>query len=276
MKLPIILIHLGNETPAHMTQAIEQLKRSNPDADVRTVIMTRSEAIKGEATALAAKASKLTPNDFWELAYLRLFVLEDYMREQEIDTCVHIENDVAVFCDVATIAEQLEKCYGTKIAINQLDYKNSTAAFAYVGSLHTLTVLNGKLQGIAEKGFEYWRYNGYFGNILLSEMIMLRIAAKVYPELLGYLPVLPDDEYTDKLGGLFDGGSWGQYLGGISRHCWGPGFMSHEHVVGSALRAGIVSCDVGKPPVVTDNRTGKTCVLHAVHVHCKLVNNLCT
>lgn len=136
--LSIVLIHAGdNPPPAYLVDAIEITLRVASKSNLYVllnrayinIIKTHMASVDGlsvenlflvamedvpqsEATKSYFVNAKLDRNfrdGFWFSASYRFFLLADFMLHNQIENCIHLENDVVLYFDPATKLEQLRE-----------------------------------------------------------------------------------------------------------------------------------------------------------------------
>jgi hypothetical protein len=195
----------------------------------------------------------------WWTSAERLFLIEDFMEMRRIETVVHVESDVMLYVDLSISAAQMRALY-PRLAVTPLKQKSFTASVLFVNNraaLHHLNQFALRLYGTDEKlQSSFFKWVGRRRRAELNEMAMLAFYYEHTQHVLrqdshmAMLPVLPfgkHSEHHNCLNAVFDGGSWGQFVGGVNwaggpRLAHEPGFFDRNHIVGHEL--GDKNCDV--------------------------------
>ena len=166
-------------------------------------------------------------NGFWKYATERFFVVEEVMRQYDLQDVFHLEADNMIYFNYAVELPRFQgassNADGTSAMLAPSD--NDTryiAGVCYIPTVENLCKMN---QFFAERS----RHQ--------AEMEQMMVFSQLYPNSLRSLPVLPTDyqgnftplegnpvkephrfsRYTLVFGGVFDAAALGQYLGGIDK-----------------------------------------------------------
>lgn len=253
---PFIFVHMGDDPavfPDFFAVAVHQVAKWNAGADVHVVV---PRAFTARASVLEAARAPGATVRVWALEDVprtplhenfarkssldtsfrsgfirhtteRLFVLLDVLAALGADEALHQENDNLLYFDVRAALPTLRARY-PGLAVEPHHLKNErrdgglvcTAGFLYVGR-------RGALEDFLATGDE--------GQ---NEMVRLGDYAWRQGDVaMGLLPVIAETVMPDHpefsrnlaaLGGLFDGASHGQYLGGVDprNNVGGPGWVN--------------------------------------------------
>ena len=169
---------------------------------------------------------------FWFLPLLRLYVLALHANEQGYEKFIHMEYDNLVYYGPEAL-DYLEK----GIYCTQVGPQCGSAGFMYVNGKGHLTLLVTQLGKLIQKGENIVK--GFTGYTHLSEMILLDLVHQ-HTDDLKYLPLFPTDPYYESFGFVFDGASYGQYLGGTN--CGdGKGWHGMHHHVGQKIHQKVIT-----------------------------------
>ena len=141
---------------------------------------------------------------FLAVTFMRLLLLEALAAKEKLVEVVHIENDNLIYVD-------LEKCVFDKsrsVWYTPVSPNLDSAGFLYFTDHKNYGVFCTKLLGFLARGYEQCRVLAM--SDMITEMHVLNIVRSENPNLVGALPILPNPSLTV----IFDGASWGQYLGG--------------------------------------------------------------
>lgn len=191
---------------------------------------------------------------FWLLTLLRIYIVYLYVKKNNINSFVHIENDNLIYKNYTVLQNLPPGCYFAKVGP-----ECGSAGFMFCNNLEKFTITINSLKHLLTKGENsvkpYTSYN------FLSEMILIDLLIR--GNKAEYLPLLPSDKYFDKTNCVFDGASYGQYIGGTNNN-HGPGWFGLNHYLGQLLsqnRAQIIF-DKQVPYAIIDNVKADICNLH--------------
>ena len=163
-----------------------------------------------------AHLNYLLEDGYWKYTLQRFIFLEAITKELSLTNVIHLENDVTIYEDLNALEDKLYKCYPDSIAINPVDPNHAAGAFNYDHNLERLSFLNDLFIEWLQKGEDQNRKELNIG--MVTEMNFLNHFQKIHPDKIKYLPVLPENhhfENVDIFNSVFDGASWGQYVGGL-------------------------------------------------------------
>lgn len=279
--MEVVLFHVGNSYPNHFEQCIDQYRLFNHN--IKTSIIINKElynqfkplATKHDINIVLTKNLKISapliynkdPLDFWNITFLRLYYLYEYMSKFNINNIIHFENDVMIYFDIDKYKYKFVDKYST-IALPHATDHHSMASFMYTSnkSLYDMisffnTCLSQSPSKILNK----------YGMDMINEMTLIRAYSKEFPKILKELPSLPQETIFD---GLFDPAGYGQYLGGTPHNGKQSGWMEERHYIGKKLINNDISvewCDKSdyNKPIVIDNKTNIIYNINSLHVHSK-------
>jgi hypothetical protein len=295
-KVNTILVHLGcqgpyianTQPPAHMEHCIEQYllfnrsplyvltDRANlPHIKQRpNVYPVAIEDYASEKGQRFARQFNYAANEFWSVSTTRFFYLEEFARRHNLAPFAHFENDVLVYFDLERYADTFKQLYGPHLALTPCDGDQATSGFMYFGSVDAIAHMNTYFVDMLEQhgvhGFERT-----FKVHMMNDMTLMRR----YVDTRGaggaqFLPVLPFGDYSqdrEALGGIFDPGDFGQYLGGTRGG--GAGITYEGHIIGGVLRANpdyrVVWQDEGSRRCPYFSYDDKQVKMNSLHIHSK-------
>ncbi len=236
--MQVVFIHVGGRTPRFLRCAVQQVEHV---CAARPLVVgpRRAAAFGSERLRRFRACERLSPmglGGFWRFACERFFVLEDVMREQGIDRCLHLESDNLLYVDVAALEPWLVETYAQRIAICPVTDEEDSAGVMYVGSLAALETFNERLLELVALGPEALlaRYGGTMGN----EMRMLYLL-RVEFGLARALPTTLCAAAQIGAPAVFDAASYGQWVDGTPQTAGVP-FAGDHHIVGRAFLAGAI------------------------------------
>jgi hypothetical protein len=305
----ILFVHLGAQLPTWLAGALYQARLFNAcpiflAAEERALAAApldpalRIDALPLETVGISEKHRRfraLAPFDrgfrdgFWMFTTERFFVVESAMAKLRLENLLHVENDVLLYCDAATLAPSLAALYpgiaatfdGDQRCVPGLLFIRNGAAIAHLTAyiLHALQFLaRGNLSAEAKAA--------------INDMALLAMFRAEAPGAIDHLPIVPPDyplplrsqmghvpadpaaysRYFDRLGLVFDAAALGQYLGGVDPRNAPPptrGFVNESCVFDPRalrLRMGADAAGRRVPLVETASGTHKVANLH---IHAK-------
>lgn len=165
-----------------------------------------------------------SPRLFWHRTAERVFYLQEYLQQTQLQNVFHFENDVLIYYPLS-YANDINT---NKISITDMSPTHTTFAFCHVPRYELMTVLCLffiKLLMFGERKLMQFGYDH------ISEMSLLNMALK--NELVQSFPILKNDTGTF----VYDPGSYGQYFGGTNNG-HSNGFTDNTHHIGRAIRSG--------------------------------------
>jgi hypothetical protein len=293
----LVYIHLGNDTfPEYIFNNLKQARRFY-DGNIFVVVpykvkqenslrlynygcsITIAEDLKDHPKNVLFEQSSfdyLLTDGYWKYALQRFFYLEAVTEMFSLTNVVHVENDVIIYRNLFELEAPLEKLYPKAVAVNPVGPKDGAGAFIYSHSLEGLSRLNDLHIESVKRGVEALKED--LGLDFITDMGFFRWFHDVHPNIVQYLPLFPEGDFSENstaLDSIFDGASWGQYIGGTPSQ--GPGVMFEHHWVGQALRASKyqttwkTDLKGRRIPYVVSKATGKEIRLGNLHIHCKRI-----
>jgi hypothetical protein len=267
----VVLIHLGGRTPRYLRVAVQQVRHVTGHLP-HCVLPRLARRYAGERLVRFRDSERLSPmglNGFWRYACERFFVLEEFMRAQGIDRCLHIESDNLLYVAPAEFEHWLRRAYGDDIATCPMTDDEDSAGVLYVGSVAALAAFNEQLLGLVALGPEKLlaEYGGQMGH----EMRMLHLLRTHF----GLSRALPTTVASAaELGSpvVFDAASYGQWVDGTPGTAGVP-YAGDHHIVGRAFLAGEVellwNAQRSAPFLRSGQESGPLHPLANLHVHSK-------
>lgn len=203
---------------------------------------------------------------FWFLTLARLYVVYLYCKKENILEFIHLEYDNLIYSDLQELKKLPPSLYFTRVG----PYCSS-AGFVYCNSLKHFEKFINKLTQLVKKGENVVKKFTQYDH--LSEMIMIDLIHSHTTDTIEYLPILPfgvGSDNFDKLNVLFDGASYGQYLGGTNNGHEKGWYGTHQYVGREIANRTInVIFENEKPFVVFDD---KSIPILNLHIHSKKLN----
>lgn len=202
---------------------------------------------------------------FWLTTLLRLYIVYLYCQKNNINTFIHLEYDNLIYSDFQKLNSLESNIYFTKVG-----ELYSSAGFIFCNNLQKFKTFIDKLKELLKKGENVIRQ--FTPESFLSEMVLIDLIGKHTTGVIGYLPTLPfkpaDDNFKI-LESVFDGASYGQYLGGTNNGN-DPGWAGQHHYVGRELlnqNIKVIFDKSNKKPLI--KYQGNTITIENLHIHSK-------
>lgn len=258
-----------SELPDYAFVSFEQIKKITG----KTPIVLTNEFINNEFSKEIQEFFELCKqgmpsfykDTFWLTTLLRLYIVYLYCQKNNVNVFIHLEYDNLIFSDFSYLQSLKPGVYFTKVG----EYYSS-AGFIYCNSLQRYEWFIIRLKQLLKKGensIKQFTPEGF-----LSEMVLINLIGKHTRDIISYLPSLPyppaNDNFDD-LGVVFDGASYGQYLGGTNNG--NPqGWAGKHHYVGQELLSNNIKVFFDKAlkkPFLSYK--DKNIPIHNLHVHSK-------
>ena len=199
---------------------------------------------------------------FWFMTLLRLFVVYDYCKRFNINEFIHLEYDNLIYSDMMCLKKLKPSIYFTRVGPSC-----SSAGFVYCNKIDNFEKFLIKIKQIISKGEIFARKFTTYPTI--SEMAMIEMIYSNTKDIVDYLPILPNRSIDnfDMLGVLFDGASYGQYIGGTNNG-HDIGWAGNHHYVGKKILNGELKVEFeNNKPYVLMNDTMYD--IMNLHIHSK-------
>lgn len=199
---------------------------------------------------------------FWLLTLIRLYVVYLYCKKNNINEFIHLEYDNLIYSDLSILKKLPPSLYFTRVGPFC-----SSAGFVYCNSLTHFSKFIKKIKQLINKGEQAVRVFTRYDH--LSEMIMIDLIHTYTKDVMDYLPILPEGigcDNFDKLNVLFDGASYGQYLGGTNNGSC-KGWTGRHHYTGASIEDKKIEVIFDKKPYCIFN--GKKINIYNLHIHSK-------
>lgn len=277
MSINLILVHSGDRFPDHINDCIELASRQNFQIHLilekkfhNRINQSKIQLVDLEAVSNSNyKQYRLNNYDthfrsgFFYRTSSRFILIDNYIKLNDIKSCFHIENDIAIFSDLVKARFILDNSpYDTAIIMDNplrcvpsiVWYKN------YVASDRLA--------------------NFIYNNNHLDDMKNLAIYFHQYRNHVTNLPIVPfdliDQQYNinfgnmyNKFESIFDGAAIGQYMYGIDNPAETKGFINETTIYDMSKLRPVLNNNM--PEVNKDNKAVK---INNLHMHCKNLNQL--
>lgn len=249
--------YVFSDIPEYAQVSIEQSKSLNYEVIVVTNIKKYKAEINNFFNLCKTGFPSFYKDPFWLLTLLRLYVLYLYVEENNIEEFIHMEYDNLVYYP-AEYLQNLE----SGIYFNRVGPQCSSAGFIYNKGFSYIKRFINRIKQILSKGEDVLRSHTLHEH--LSEMIMIDVIHR-YTKDINYFPLLPFEELIN--GFVFDGASYGQFLGGTNNGEGGKGWYGLHHYIGREIHNNNIKITFNKKPYViyNDNKIP----IFNLHIHSK-------
>ena len=168
---------------------------------------------------------------FWLTTIIRLYVVYLYCSKNNINNFIHLEYDNLIYSDFKNLLNLKPNVYFTKVG-----ELYSSAGFVYCNNLQCYVNFIDKLKQLLIKGEDTIKQ--FSPETFLSEMLLINLIGKHTNNIIDYLPSLPFEPANDNfntLNTLYDGASYGQYLGGTNNGA-AAGWTGNHHFIGCEIQ----------------------------------------
>lgn len=260
-----------SDIPDYATYSFRQCEKYLKDKPIiitnQTIIDNNFEAKISEFFELCkAGFPSFYKDPFWLMTLLRLYTVYLYVIKFNIDEFIHLEYDNVIYSDLKELKKLSKSIYFTRVGPFC-----SSAGFVYCNSLEHFIKFINRLEQLLKKGEKVVRSFTQYDH--LSEMILIDLIHDHTKNVIQYLPILPYDigsDNFDKLNALFDGASYGQYLGGTNNG-HNKGWYGLHHYVGQRIHNKSIEIYFDIQPYVIFNN--KKIPILNLHIHSKNLQN---
>lgn len=189
--------------------------------------------------------SRPNETNFWYVTMGRMQFINAAIQKLGLENTLYLENDNLIYHNT----EKLEPFFNNKVRYTRVSRLECSPGIMLMPSPE-----------ISNRFFENFTKNiELLRNERLTDMTILsHMAHDPEVEQLPSLPTATNDT-------LFDGASYGQYLGGTNNG-HPKGFTDDHHYVGGQIRCGNIRVPEQLPPIVVDEREHP---LYNLHIHSK-------
>ena len=276
-----ILYHKGNP-PSHLKYCINSILSVDGNANVHLITdqIIKNQEINivniqdyGKLNFMKDFKKSLEQNNYaenplWLTSLERIFYIEKYINDININQFVHFDNDVVLFesFDFVTSKTNLNK---QAFHLTPLNEENMVFGYSYINSNKIFSEVCFKGKEIVEN-YQFFS-NKYNQNKQLNEMKILSIIKRENNELIEPLDILP---YGNK-GIIFDPASYGQFLGGTHKKpktFFRNNFATQSHSVGAELISKRIIVKFKNQVPFVESEIGDESKLANLHIHSKKLN----
>ena len=250
-----------SELPCYTQYSIQQTKKFC-SSEIHLITKSTVKQFESEITKFfnlcKAGFPSFYTDPFWFITTVRLYVLYLYAEKYKINNFFHLENDNVIYASPTAFERLSEGCY-----FSQVGPEMGSAGIMYVNNINSLASVVCNLTKLITKGENKIRKFTNYSQ--LSEMIMIDLLVR--GNKAEYLPLFPTDKFFDSTNCVFDGASYGQYLGGTNNGD-SPGWFAQWHHLGQLLAKQEISVSLenGIPGGILKN---KRFSIFNLHIHSK-------
>jgi hypothetical protein len=303
---PIVFVHLGKQLPDYLSVSIAQARLFHPDWPIflianRVALEQLPEQLtqcnlqcapcedlpQSPMHAEFLQRSQLDRSfreGFWTYTTERFFYLYELMQQQKLDELFHLENDVMLYTNLATLLPIFHSQYNGKIAVTLDNEDRCIPGFLYISTLPPLHKL---LSFIADRSIAHsgndMLFLARFHNLFQGRYIdSLPIIMPQYAQEHGlrsrhnHSTDTPELFYRniDLFESLFDGAAIGQYLGGEDPRngSCGAGFVNESCLFHADRLKYEWQQDSAGRWVPFGKYQGKLWKINNLHIHSKKLN----
>jgi hypothetical protein len=293
----IVFVHLGSHLPHYQHESLSQARLFNPKSDIYllanesalqelqndSIIPIPCESLtKSEAHQKYLKETQTT--GFWRVVVERFFYLEEFLRQYQLSSVFHLENDVMLYRDLSSLVPPFQKHYPNQIGATFDNDQRCIPGFMYIDTVEPLTRYVEFVASRAAYGENDMALFGHFRSFSYKKWIdhlpiVLPTYADSYPlqTFEGKTVKTPSDYFNhfDSFHSLFDAAAFGQYIGGLDpiHHHNEPGFINESCIFNPARFQIHWAQDEQERWIPFATFRGETIRLNNLHIHSKNLNN---
>lgn len=243
----LVFVHLGpSVVPDYAVTAIEQARLFNPDCPFYFIVQQQQTAALSHrlaafrVTCIAAESLRPTlqhtnflrtstldrnwHHGFWQYTTERFFYLEEFIQTHNLSNVFHIENDIMLYVDLATLLPTMQKYYNG-IGITFGSDNMCVPGFVYMPNASSLQKITTFLANRARDGKDDGLTLATCKNIVGRQHIdYLPTICPEYAQhyemknLCGEKAINPAyfSQHIEEFQSIFDAAAFGQFLGGWS------------------------------------------------------------
>lgn len=302
----IVFIHIGDELPAYIEDAVQQARLFNEECPM--YVLANQKALSGSKGKFLHQNITLVPletvpltkehkhflkvtkdfnfkdYDFWRYTKERFLYLHSFIEQNDLHHVFHLENDNMLYVDLEDLLPIFKEKYPSIAATFDND-ERGIAGFIYFADakgLKQFAEFIAKTANKAPKGKTLGKAN--------NDMFMLAKFKKESPEAIDHLPIIMKEyilkeklisrrgrtvadgflfaKNGEQFQSIFDAAALGQYFGGTSEKV-GFGFISKSCIFNPSFLQyeWLVDSKGRKVPYALYNE--KKYRINNLHVHCK-------
>tara|TARA_R100001163_G_scaffold57282_1_gene45175 strand:- start:2895 stop:3773 length:879 start_codon:yes stop_codon:yes gene_type:complete len=218
----VVLFHTGTSLPDHIKYCIRQLLHTNPKFKI--YFLTNLNFKSDEYVNIVNINNFTVPNidhyfqhcqekQLWQTSLRRLFYIEEFLKESELQDVVHFDNDVLVFSDLSKHITKFKKFNFLITPHFETEY---VFGFSYIKNYKVLTEINKELLKLV--ALPHHELQSLAGQEFPHEMRLLNyINTANNGKYISNLPVVvdgPGSDNFDVFQTIFDPSTYGKHVGG--------------------------------------------------------------
>ena len=296
----LILTHIGKNLPNYIETFISQFKKINPHYKVvflvnesncnHTIFKSFNVETYPIEFLISDRVNFFLNNfcygnysfednieyggeKFWCVTSVRLFLIYEYCKKNNIENFFHFENDIMIYEKMEVIEKIIDKnsLLKNKILVTRGDNYHIMTGFMYVGNLSDYNHVLDEINNI------YVNRSSFDSSIanFTSEMGLLHMYQKLHSDKMLNLPIFIDDNLctdTNGFNSIFDPATYGQFLDGIPSEP-GISILPSSHIISEKLKScknfkiDFKNVDELKIPFIFCN--GVEFKINSLHIHSK-------
>ena len=232
------ILHYTGTVPKYVDVCIDTIKKIDPESNI--TFLNNSDFQNDNALSINTKdisdqylENFLNINYFseeknklWETSLSRIFLIHNAAKKLKINKFVHFDTDVLIYKPYDSLRFLFKE---NKLNITPADENRLVFGYSFVDGIDNLTIICEKILKVLES-VKHYEDNYFFGN-KLNEMILLNIIYIQNPGLFHLLDTIP--KFNNEI--IFDGMSYGQYLGGVDKKVFSKNYLNRGHYSGRAM-----------------------------------------
>ena len=283
-----VLFHLGRSLPIHLLHCIKQIQFIDPDNKIFILTNLPNRININNVTTIDLQFLKVEDigsyyiNDalstLWRTSVLRMFYLEEFLKQSNIQNVIHFDNDVVLYKDVTPYLPIFKQF---NFLITSHFEKEYVFGFSYIKNAASLTEVNKTLLELVRRGeqrlFEEVDCTGSMPHEMRLLCHINELHNNTLIDLLPVVPSGPGSNNFDLFNVCFDPSSYGKHIGGShefsERNCnfvkttTGLGTEKHHYIGRQLINNKIEVVMENKMPFIIDNNI-KYPIIN-LHIHTK-------
>ena len=177
----LVFVHIGKSLPAHLYYTIKQARLFNPEIPI--YLIANEKALEGASALIPAtcvaceslqrssahkdferrsKLDRKSIEGFWFYTSERFFYLDELVREKELSDVFHLENDVLLYEELATLLPLMHRHYPNMIAATFEGELRCVPGFLYIANTEPLGKLVQFMSAQSNQGLSDMDVIGFF------------------------------------------------------------------------------------------------------------------
>lgn len=232
------ILHYDGTIPRYVNICIDTIKKIDPDSNIifvnnsdfqkENVFSINTESISNQLFENFRKINYFSQekNKLWETSLARIFLIHNVAKKLKINKFIHFDTDVLIYKPYDHLKIYFKE---NKLNITPADENRLIFGYSFIDGLDNLSLICEKVLSVIENA-KHYEDTYFFGN-KLNEMIILNIVYIENPNLFNLLGTIP--KLNNEI--IFDGLSYGQYLGGVDKKVFSKKYLNKAHYSGRAM-----------------------------------------